>query len=171
MLGDIVGRIIDFIIELKGFVVIRCYERGVRFRNGRVTEGQLVPGVFFYVPLLWSIEVVPIVEDVIDLPTQSITTADGKMVSFSANISFTVEDAVLLYTEVQDFGENLSRVACGHLAMRVREWSWEELQSSQRKLESSLRDTLTTRVKGWGVRILECRLTDCVQAKQIRLVP
>lgn len=150
---------------------IRSWERGVFMCCGWTYKKQLSPGVWPFIPWFMAIEVLPVVEDVIDLPTQSITTSDGRMVSFSANVSYEVTDVVALYTQVQDFGENLSRVAAGHLAMRVREWSWDELQEGQRKLESSLRDTLTTRVKGWGVRILETRLTDMVQAKQFRLIP
>jgi regulator of protease activity HflC (stomatin/prohibitin superfamily) len=153
------------------FRVIRSFQRGVFMCVGWTYPHPLKPGFYPFLPWFMAIEVVDVVEDVIDLHSQSITTSDGKLVTFSANISYEVTDAVALWTEVQDFAENLSRVACGHLAVRVREQSWEELQLGQRKLELSLRDTMTTRVKPWGVRILECRLTDCVQAKQIRLVP
>ncbi len=170
-MGELFARLLDNLRELWPVKIVRVYQRGVRFRNGTVTEPALPPGHYYFWPFFWAIEVVDVVEDVLDLPSQSITTKDGKMVTFSANVSFEVTDAVALYTEVQDFDENLSRIACGHLAMRVREWEWIELQESQRKLESSLRDTLTTRVKGWGVKIIECRLTDLVQARQIRLVP
>jgi regulator of protease activity HflC (stomatin/prohibitin superfamily) len=170
-MGELFARVLDNLRELWPCKIIRSYQRGIRFKNGVVHEEQLVPGLYWFIPFFWAIEEVSVVEDVLDLPTQSITTADGKMVSFSANVSFEVTDAVLLYTQVQDFEQNLSRIACGHLAMRVREWRWDELQESQKKLEASLRDTLTTRVKGWGCRIIECRLTDLVQARQIRLVP
>jgi regulator of protease activity HflC (stomatin/prohibitin superfamily) len=150
---------------------IKSFQRGVLMSCGWTCPRALKPGLYPFIPWLMDIEAVNVVEDVVDLPSQSITTKDGKTVTFSANVSYEVTDAVAMWTQVQDFGENLSRVACGHLAMKIREWDWEELQDGQRKLEISLRDTLTTRVKGWGVRILECRLTDCVQAKQIRLVP
>lgn len=170
-MGEFFGKILDWLHDLWPFRIVRPYQRGVRFWLGNVTGDQLTPGLYAFIPFFMAIEVVDVVEDVIDLPTQSITTKDGRMVSFSANISFEITDAVAMWTQVQDFQENLSRVACGHLAMKVREWSWDELQESQKKLESSLKDTLTTRVKGWGCKILECRLTDMVQARQIRLVP
>lgn len=149
--------------------IIRSYQRGVKFKKGIVQPEQLEPGIRWGWPFVDSIEVVSIVEDVIDLPTQSITTSDGKTVSFSANISYEVVDLVAYFTNVQDFSESLPRVAAGHLAKQVREWSWDELHKGQKKLEESLKGTLTTRVKGWGVRVIECRLTDCVVAKQYRI--
>jgi regulator of protease activity HflC (stomatin/prohibitin superfamily) len=170
-MGELFARLLDNLRELWPVKIIHSYERGVRFKMGQVTEPQLMPGWYLFWPFFWSIYEVSVVEDVLDLPSQSITTKDGKMVTFSANVSYEVTDAVALWTEVQDFEVNLARVACGHLALKVREWEWIELQAKQKELESSLKGTLTTRVKSWGVRVLECRLTDFVQAKQIRLVP
>jgi regulator of protease activity HflC (stomatin/prohibitin superfamily) len=169
-MGEFFTKLLDFLHDLWPLRIVRVYQRGVRFKFGIVTEPQLPPGWYAFWPFFWAIEVVDVVEDVLDLPTQSVTTADGKTVTFSANVSYEVLDASLLYTSVQDFENNFSRVASGHLAMRVREWKWDELMENRRKLELSLRDTLTTRVKGWGCQIIECRLTDCVQAKQFRLI-
>ncbi len=169
-MGDFLRIVLEKLYEVWPLRVVRSYQKGVPFWLGEVGE-EKGAGVYAFVPFFGAFEIVDVVEDVIDLPSQSITTKDGKMVTFSANVSFEVVDAVALWTQVQDFGENLSRVACGHLALKIREWTWDELQEGQRKLELSLRDTLTTRVKPWGVRVLECRLTDCVQAKQFRLIP
>lgn len=169
-MGDFLKLLADKIYDLWPLRVIRVYQRGVRFWLGDANPTPLEPGLYGFLPFFGAIEIVSVVEDVLDLPTQSVTTADGKTVTFSANVSYSVVDAVLLYTSVQDFEVNFSRVASGHLAMRVREWKWDELMENRRKLELSLRDTLTTRVKGWGCQIIECRLTDCVQAKQFRLI-
>jgi regulator of protease activity HflC (stomatin/prohibitin superfamily) len=168
--AEFFGKILEFIHQLWPLRIVRVYQAGVRFWMGCVVGEQLGAGLYWFLPFFGAIEIVDTVEDVMDLPVQSVTTKDGKSVMFSANVSYMVTDAKLLYTEVQDFEENLQRIATGHLALRVREWTWDELQEGQRKLEISLRDTLTTRVKGWGSKIIECRLTDCVQAKQFRLL-
>jgi regulator of protease activity HflC (stomatin/prohibitin superfamily) len=108
------------------------------------------------------------VEQVYNLPTQSITTKDDVTVTFSANIRFRISDVLLNLTEVHNFEASLEGAAMVHLAQRVRAWSWKELVENQKKLETSLADTLTTRVKRWGVEILEVGLTDLVKGKVYR---
>lgn len=111
-------------------------------------------------------EVVP---TVINLVTQSVTTKDGKEVSFSANVEFEVTNAVDNHTKVSDFEKSLRNAAMSHLAKRIRAWTYSELMEGQTALEASLRTTLTTYVKDWGVRINAVGLTDMVLAKQYRL--
>ena len=68
-------------------------------------------------------------------------------------------------------GSDLSPCNRHHLdlAKRVREWTWDELVASQRDLERSLRGTMTTRAKEWGVTIHDVGLTDLTIAKPLRL--
>jgi len=148
--------------------VVLSYEGGVRFILGRPPQ-RLGPGWYLFIPFFMKVETLALCEDVVDLPVQSITTADNKTVTFSANIAFIITDPLAHYTNVQDFSESFSRAACGHLALKIREWTWEELHQGQKKLEASLKGTLTTRVERWGVQIIECRLTDCALTRQYRL--
>lgn len=172
-MGDFVRLIAEKIYEIWPFRIVRVYQRGVRFWLGRVVGEQLGPGLYSFLPFFGSIEMVDVVEDVVDLPTQSVTTNDGKGVTFSANVCYEITDAVLHWTAVQDFHDNMSRAACSHLAVRVREQSYADLSSAegQKKLEASLKGTLTTKVRPWGVQVLSVNLTDLVAAKHFRLIP
>jgi len=156
------------IAALVPFRIVRNYERAVRFWLG--TPGpELGPGFWWIVPGLWAIVVVDIRADTSNLPTQTVTTKDGKSVTFSANVEFSITDAVSYTTGVQQFDFSLTNVAMSHLAKRVREWTWDELVASQRDLERSLRGTMTTRAKEWGVTIHDVGLTDLTIAKPLRL--
>lgn len=149
-------------------VIIHSYERGIRFWKGRDVE-ELGPGLHWFVPFLGSIHVVYVVPEVINLPTQSLTTNDDHHISFSANIEFEVVDARAMFCGVQDFQHSLTNMAMNHLAQRVRDWSWMELREGQKKLESSMKDTLTTKVKKWGVNILSVGITDLVETQTYRV--
>jgi regulator of protease activity HflC (stomatin/prohibitin superfamily) len=50
----------------------------------------------------------------------------------------------------------------------VRDMTWPELLAEQTDLEKSLRGTLTTRAKEWGVKITQVGITDLVKARQFR---
>jgi hypothetical protein len=60
-------------------------------------------------------------------------------------------------------------LAMVHLAQKVRDYTWPELVAHQKDLERSLKNTLTTRVKKWGVEIVEVGLTDLVRSRSYRL--
>lgn len=184
MTTTLVDIIANNLLALLPIKIIHPYERGVMFtfghaltfrqwlaikRGKEVTPGQLEPGLHFFFPYFQSITVVHVVPEVVNLPTQSLTTTDGHHISFSANIEFEVHDAFAMYCGVQDFQNSLVNLAMNHLAYRVREWSWAELLTGQKDLERSMKDTLTTRVKKWGVTILSVGITDMVETQTYRV--
>jgi regulator of protease activity HflC (stomatin/prohibitin superfamily) len=110
-----------------------------------------------------------VVQQVIQLPTQSVTTEDGVSVTFDATITFEVVDLVQKVTQVHDFDHSLINLAMMHLSAKVREVTWEFLRSHQAGLERNLRRSLDTKVAPWGVKIIKVGLTGMVQARQYRI--
>lgn len=156
--------------ELVPVSIVESWEAGVRFRRGVPETEQLMAGVWFFVPFFDRIEVIPTRARFIDLPVQSVTTADGVEVALSANIGYEITDAVKAYTEVHDYEESLARLAAGHLHRRIHAWRYEELVASLGELEKSLEGTLTTRSKRWGIVIRDVGITDLVRARAYRLL-
>lgn len=168
-MGAFFEKLWTFLQELQPIRIVRSYEQGVKFVNGQHSQTPLGAGVYAIVPFFDAIETINCQEDVVDLPIQSITTTCGKQVSLSANVTFQVVDAVLNFTAVADFNENLQRLATRHIMSRVRDWSWAKLCEEQRDLEASLKGTLETRAKRWGVRIIDVGFDTMVQARQFRI--
>jgi regulator of protease activity HflC (stomatin/prohibitin superfamily) len=164
---------LDFLVTIWDRVVfarvVESWERGVRFRRGKPETKQLGAGVWFQWPLIDRIEVIPVMPRYIDLPTQSVTTSDNETVTFSANICYEIDNAVLAYTEVHDLEDFMSRASMGHLHGKIHEWNLGELMAHLKELEKSLEGMLGTRVKRWGIRVLDVKLTDMVRCRQYRL--
>lgn len=160
------------------FVVIRQNERGVRLWCGVLREraggyswtGELPPGVWMRLPIFWTIDVVCVAEDSTNLPLQDVTTKDDHAVSFDANILFEITDPVAYKLNVTDFDSAIANASMIHMAQRVRDMAWADLLEGQSALEKSLRGTLTTRAKRWGVTIKDVGLTTMVKARTFRLV-
>ncbi len=155
--------------NLKFFRIVSSYEQGVRFRRGQPEPHPLGAGIWFYWPIFDRIEVLAIRAAYLDLPTQSVTTADGRIVTFSANVCYETHNAVLAYTEVHDLEHFIVRAATGHLHGKIHEWTHADLMSHLKDLEKSLEGTLETKVKKWGVRILDVKLTDMAATRTYRL--
>lgn len=158
-----------FLQELQPIRIVRSIEQGVLFVNGQHSNTPLLAGVYAIIPFFDAIEIVNCQEDALDLPIQSITTTCGKQVSLSANVIYRVTDAVLWFISVRDFDENIQRLATRHIMARVREWSWTQLCEEQKELEKSLRGTLETRARRWGVEIIDVGFDTLVQARQYRI--
>lgn len=167
----------NFLKELQPLRIVHSFEQGVYFRNGQISRWvvgapdlALPPGVYAVIPFFDDIEKVNTQEDTIDLPIQTLTTKDGKTVTLSWNVEFQVVNVVQHFMAVRDFDENMPRRAARHIASRVRNKTLDELINDQKELEDSLKGTLNTKAKTWGVKILDAGLTDIVQAKPYRFI-
>lgn len=167
-----VEAILNRLADLWPFVRIGVFQRGVRttyipFRGVVVTV--LDPGVH---RCLWWFERVInqiTVEQVHNLPTQSVTCKCGAPATLSANFTYEVTDAEAAVNNVWDLADSLNGLAMMHIAKKVRGWTWDELIEHQTDLERSIRETLTTRATKWGVRITAVGITDLVKARSFRL--
>ena len=159
--------IADRLYQLWPLRIVRSGEWGVRFTLGQIEDRQLPPGWYWLVPWFQGFETCWATEDTHDLVTQSATTQDGRCICFSVNFAYRVVDAVAYFTQVTDFTDSLQGAAMRHLYDRVSRLTWPQLSDpgERAKLEKSLRDTLTTRVKRWGVEIEGVGFTDLVLSR------
>lgn len=156
---NLVEIILNNLMALLPFVIVRSYQSGVRWRCGRNPK-ELQPGFHWKLWIYHQVEIEPIVDDVIELPTQSVITADEKLVCFSVNIGFRIVDVVKHWNGVQDFHEATRGIAMTHLAKRVRSEKLSDLVTDLNKLEKSLESTLTTRFKNWGTEVFSVGFTN-----------
>lgn len=165
---NVLAYIFDRLYLLWPFRIVHSFQQGVRFWLGR-DVAELQPGFYVFCPFLGSIELVDVAQDVINLPVNSVTTQDGRSISFSANIVFEIANARKKYVKVQDFGTSLDALASGHLAACVRGQLWETVQEDQDALEEEIKRRLQKAVTKWGVKIVAVHITDMVEARQYRL--
>lgn len=165
MSGTLVGIILNNLLVLFPFVVIKTYQRGVRWTLGK-NPIELLPGIRLKLWLYHEVLVFDIADEVLELPVQSVITKDEKLVCFSVNIGFRVVDVVSHANSVQDFFESTAGLAMTHLAKRVREKSLSELVTDLRDLEKSLEGTLTTRMKQWGTEVFSVGFTNFAEVPQ-----
>lgn len=169
MFENLLQTILDNLMALLPFVIIRSYEMGCRWTLGR-NPRPLEPGLHWRIYLYHSIDTVIVVDDVIELPTQSVITKDEKLVCFKAVVGYRIADVVKHCNSVTDFTESTKALAKQHLAKRVRENSLSDLISDLNKLEKSLSATLTTKFKDWGTDVTTVGFTDFAEVPtQVRI--
>lgn len=147
------GTILNNLMVLLPFIVVRSYQRGVRWQFGKNPQ-ELQPGFHWKLWLYHQVEVMDVVDEVVQLQYQSVITADEKLVCFNVTIGFRVDNIVAHFCNVHDFMHSLAGVASTHLAKRVRAETLRDLVTDLTKLEKSLETTLETRLKPWGTEVL-----------------
>lgn len=166
--SDILARL----AELWPFVRIAAYERGVRttYLPGRgIRVDVLEPGPRLRLWWFQTVNEVTVVEQSENLPTQTVTCKDGRQVTLSVNYTYEVTDAEAAVNNVTQLSDSLNARAMMQVAKKLRGWTWEELVEKQSELERSIRDTLTTRAKEWGIKITDVGITDLANARTYRL--
>lgn len=169
MLEGLVDKVLDNLMVLMPFFIVHSYERACRWTFGK-SPTEMQPGFHWRIYLVHSYEIMPIVDDVIELQVQSVITKDEKLVCFKAIIGYRVVDVVKHYCNVTDFTSATKGVAMGHLAKRVRNQVLAEVVSDLEKLEASCKTTLTTKFKDWGTEVTYVSFIDFAEVpSQIRL--
>jgi regulator of protease activity HflC (stomatin/prohibitin superfamily) len=169
VLDNLVDAILSNIAELMPFVIVQSYEEGVRQTVGKNPK-KLSPGFHWRIWLLHQVTVLPVVDDVLMLPTQSVITKDGKLVCFKGSIGYRVRDIVKHVCNVVDFSESTTARAMQHLAKKVRDKELAELIADLTPLEKSLEGTLETKLKDWGTEVFSVGFTDFAEVPtQVRL--
>ena len=168
-LEALVANVKELFFFLAPFRIVKVYERGVVFRLG-VPHRVMEPGWRWLWPCrIEEVTEVIVVEQTMDLMVQSITTKDDVSATFSVNVVYCVADPTLHLTAVTDFERSAEAFARIHLSQRVRDRTWKELLEDQKKLESSLEGTLSTRLAKWGTDVVSVGFTDLTKARPIRL--
>lgn len=164
---------LDFLLSIWSAIwplrVVRTGWQGVVFRWGKAEDEPRFPGLVWIIPTFWQWETRPVTLRWIDLPPQSVTTADGKVLALSANVGYEVGDLVKALTLTDDYEVSMARLATGHLHSRVSQWTEAETMGKRRELEVSVLNTLRKRADEWGLLVQDVRLTDCTPTRVIRL--
>ena len=155
----LVTVIFNNLMALMPFVIVRSYQRGVRWQLGRNPK-EIKPGPHLKIWVFHQIEISDVTDEFIELPIQSVVTADEKLVCFSVNIGYRISDIVCHWQNVQDFVASTHGCAMVHLAAKVREQKLADLVNDLKKLEKSLSGTLTTKFKDWGTEVFSVGFTN-----------
>src|SRR5688572_30047073 len=94
--------LILFIRSRLGRVTVYEFQRGLRYRDGRLA-GLVEPGVHWIWRTSTSIQLVDVRQSVLAVPGQEVVTSDGVSVRLSLAVRQKVVDPIVALTEIEDF--------------------------------------------------------------------
>jgi regulator of protease activity HflC (stomatin/prohibitin superfamily) len=143
-----------------GLRVIKQYERGVKFRLGRVNGGARGPGLIRYIPLVDRVHRVSLRIVTMPIESQGIITRDNVSVGVSAVAYYRVEDPVRSIVAIENVATAISQIAQTTLRAVVGRHTLDETLSETDKINASIREILDVQTEEWGVKVTVVELKD-----------
>jgi len=167
--ADFLLKILDFVISFWPIRVIDAGCQGVKYLQGG-TVVCLQPGWHWFIPRLQRIEEVSCQTQNTDCGLQSLTTQDGKELTLSLNVTYSISDAALQRASFQHFDSTLVNMARGHAAEIVASESWVSVLEDPSAVASEVHTLLQEEVEPFGIMIEDITLDQLSRVKTLRLL-
>ena len=151
--------------NIRPWTIVNPWEQAIRVRFGK-TQRLLKPGIHFKLPMFDSVYVQSIRRRVASLDTQTVQTADGRMVIAGGCIAYEIGDISALYSTLHHPEDSLIRDAMIALAREIR------ARDSRNCIAHAIEQAALGRLQfaQYGVNLLELYLTDFAFARTYRLI-
>jgi regulator of protease activity HflC (stomatin/prohibitin superfamily) len=148
-------------------VTIHEYERGLRFRSGRLA-GLVGPGTHLVLRPLSEIRALDARPIVVPIEGQEVLTADGVAAKISLVARYEVGDPVAAITRDAAYGR--TTYLWLQLALRdaITRRTLDETLAARRDLGAEIRDAVAPRLAMLGVELLEVEVRDVMLPAELR---
>jgi regulator of protease activity HflC (stomatin/prohibitin superfamily) len=143
----------------------------VRKKRSWCNTIALGPGIHWYWPKTTEVEVLPVERQTLDLPVQTLSTADLQSVAIRAEVIFVVVDIRLAVCKTFDFQQTIQDVAQLAVVDVVASKSYEELSAAVRNttIVEELTQVLRNELQSYGVGVERAFLADFAKCTTIRV--
>jgi len=140
--------------------VVKQYERVVKFRLGKVTDGAIGPGLIVIWPLINRLQRVSLRIVTMPIQSQGIITRDNVSVDVSAVAYFQIDDAVKAVVAIESVAEAIDQIAQTTLRAVVGRHTLDETLSETETINQNIREILDVQTEAWGVKVTLVELKD-----------
>jgi regulator of protease activity HflC (stomatin/prohibitin superfamily) len=161
----LIALIQQFINELIPIFIIDEWEEAIILRFGKFYRA-VKSGIYFKIPFFDSVWKHIVITQSIDIPPQSITTADGENVVVKGIIRFSIIDIKTFLTTITQPADVLTDTTGGIIREIIEDTRWVNIIDIDKRLTSEIGKF----VKKWGIKVEKVTLTDLQIANSIRII-
>lgn len=165
MFDKLITLIQQFIHELWPIFIIDEWEEAIVLRNGKYIK-TVKPGLYFKRPFFDSVWKHTIITQSIDIPPQSVTTADNKNIIVKGIIRFNITDIKSFLTMITKPEDVLTDTTGGMIRDIIEDTAWIDVVDIDKRLTTEVGKF----VKKWGIKVEKVTLTDLQIANSIRVI-
>lgn len=142
-------------------------QRAIKFIRGRTEEKG--PGLHWYWPVTTTPSAYPVVRQVLSLPTQTLTTKDGRTVIAGAVVVYSIANLTAFMVENYDAEDSVGELSEAGVRKAVTERTFKQLQDAQADVDSRLSARTQRLLAPLGVEVEYVRLTDFAPSSVVSL--
>jgi regulator of protease activity HflC (stomatin/prohibitin superfamily) len=146
-----------FFYVAAGVRIVKPYQRGIVERLGKYKQ-TVDPGLRLLIPLVDTMRIVDMREQVVDVPPQEVITSDNVGVSVDAVIYYEPTDPQRLIYNVANFILAVTKLAQTNLRNVIGDLPLDESLTSRDKINIALREILDDATDKWGVRVVRVEI-------------
>lgn len=158
---------LGFVVLIVGFIIVKSvrivneYERGVVFRLGRVSPGNLKgPGLRLLVPFIDRMLKVDLRTVTFDVPPQEVITKDNVTIKVNAVIYFNVMNPIDAVLKIANHYMATSLYAQTTLRNILGQHELDEILAEREKIGASLQKIIDEATDAWGVKVSAVEIKD-----------
>ncbi len=156
---EIISRIVTW------WVVVPPWQRALRLRLG-THQTELSAGIHLKIPYIHQVYVQNTRLLIVDTPNQTVTTADGRVVTLSAVVGYRIVDIKRVFNSIQSPKDAVNSLAMGAISAHIT--SRGSAECSIPAIEADLVAQLDT--KDWGLTFDLIKITDFAFVKTYRFI-
>ena len=177
-----VSKLVEFLLsffeKLIPCWIIDEYERGVCLWLGRPVTNwiwekntteikELKPGFYFKVPFLHKFLYECVVTTTLHLPSQSLTTKDGKCIIVKSIVKYNINDIRPFMLKLTDRVSALSDISQGKIKEQTEKRTWAECNDGT--LDNEILKKIRLEVKKWGIDVEAFTMTSQTEATSYKI--
>ncbi|CAL8086014.1 unnamed protein product [Orchesella dallaii] len=135
------------------FEIVREYQRGVKFRVGKLVRGPKGPGMCFVMPCIESFFIVDARTASFDIPKQLILTKDSLTVVVDAVVFYRIYDPVLAITKIENYTTSTQLLASTMIRHTLGTRTLADILADQPGIAKATREALDDATDPWGVKV------------------
>lgn len=163
-------KIIQFILEfwqdIKPFMFVQQYKKGVHLRFGKFLR-ILEPGLHFKIPFIDEYILEYVKHDTMTIGAVNVTTLDGQSIIVDGQFGLEVDDIELALIETNDWRSNLKDKSKGVLSDILEDKNWEDIRKKVTK--NAIEKKIIEHAEKMGVIVYDFTFTDKVMVRSIKL--
>lgn len=167
---DSIGRLIESLGDLIPRIrQVYPFERALRFTRGK-HYSILEPGLYWYWPVIQSIEKLTVVPTAIDIPIQVVSTGDGTSYAVALSVVYTIDDPESFYLSNHDtldtmselIQKNTCEVIAGHMQLPI---SFQGLKDLSHKILAPANEDL----QSYGIVVKSLAINNLARTKVLHV--
>ncbi len=140
-----------------GVRIVRPHQKGIVENLGKY-KATVDAGLRVIIPIVQTIRLIDMREQVVDVPPQDVITSDNVSVTVDAVVYYEPTDPQRLLYRVGNFLMAVTKLAQTNLRNVIGDMTLDEVLTSRDKVNINLRQILDDATDNWGVRVVRVEI-------------